>query len=168
MLAACQPARRPDTTPRTPDTVPRRPAPQTPIAPDDVRRPDNDMTSPRRPQNDMGNNENDLAERADRIADNVAEMPEIKSATVVISNRTALVGVDMTKDTKGEIASDLKNRIENEVERTDRNIDRVVVTADADTFTRLRNMGREIRKGRPISGFAREIEEIIRRISPTM
>lgn len=152
MLAVgCQPARRPAPQ-RTPEQVPQDPRTPTPMTPQDRTR--------------MEENP-DLAARADRIADNLTRMQEIQRATVVISERTALVGVNIAGDARGELTTEIKRMVENEVRRTDRNIENVAVSADADVFTRIQNMGNEIRRGRPLSGFAREIEELIRRIAPT-
>lgn len=113
---------------------------------------------------DVGGNGN-LTARAERIADAVANMEEVRSATVVITDTTALVGVTLARNTN-DVATDLKRRIEDVVTQTDREIDRVAVTADPDLITRIRNVADETGRGRPLSGFGREVEEIIRRIIP--
>jgi len=61
---------------------------------------------------------------------------------------------------------DLKQKIEKTVKNTDNSIKNVSVTADPDLFTRITNMATDITKGRPISGFGKEFEEILRRITP--
>lgn len=56
--------------------------------------------------------------------------------------------------------------MEDAVRNADRDITRVSVSADPDIFTRIDNIARDIGRGRPLSGFGDEIEEIIRRITP--
>lgn len=105
--------------------------------------------------------------RADRIIREVEDIRDVRRATVVITDRTALVGVDLTSGTKGEVNSAIRDQIEDAVKRVDRDINRVSITADPDLFTRIGNMARDIGRGRPLSGFGTEIEEIMRRITPT-
>ncbi|QUH20964.1 YhcN/YlaJ family sporulation lipoprotein [Alkaliphilus sp. B6464] len=107
-----------------------------------------------------------LSDRADKIVKEVTKLKDVKSATVVITDSTALVGINLTSGTKGNLNAQIKKEVEDAVKKADRNIDRVSVTADPDLFTRIGNIARDIGQGRPISGFATEVEEIIRRITP--
>lgn len=115
--------------------------------------------------NDMDRN---LSDRAENIARKVANLNDVNSATVVISGDTALVGVDIKNNLEGNITDDLKGKIRKIVKNTDNRIDNVSVTADPDLYQRLSNMARDIRNGKPISGFSNEIQEILRRITPNM
>jgi len=108
----------------------------------------------------------DLNDRADRIEDEVTKLEEVKSATVIITENTALVGINLTSGTKGDLNTEIKKQVEDAVEKADKDIDRVSVTADPDLFTRIENIARDIGQGRPLSGFGQEVEEIIRRITP--
>ncbi|MCC5912542.1 MAG: YhcN/YlaJ family sporulation lipoprotein [Clostridiaceae bacterium] len=164
-FTGCRPAERP---------VPEERTPQAPL-PDEQRQPDGtDMGDPRvsedprqEPRNmQPGEMEQDLTVRADRIVEEVVRLEEVRSATVIISDTTAVVGVNLVEDTAGEIDQGLETRIEDVVRETDRNIENVAVTADPDIFTRIENIAREAGRGRPLSGFGREIEEIVRRITP--
>jgi YhcN/YlaJ family sporulation lipoprotein len=109
----------------------------------------------------------DLSKRADRIAKNVTKLNDVNSTTVVISGNTALVGVDIKDNVEGKITNNLKRRVEKTVRDTDKNITNVSITADADLYRRISNMATDIKNGRPISGFANEIQEILRRITPS-
>lgn len=147
-LSGCRPAQRP------------APVPQQTL-------PDRDMRDRNGPVDMEPNGANqELGARADRIVNAVVKLDEVKSATVVISETTALVGVNLTNTTKGEMNSEIKRQIEETVKRTDREITRVSVTADPDIFKRIENIARETGRGRPLSGFGREIEELVRRITP--
>ncbi|WP_159436060.1 YhcN/YlaJ family sporulation lipoprotein [Anaerosalibacter sp. Marseille-P3206] len=111
---------------------------------------------------------NTASNRAEKIAKKVSNLNEVNSATVVLSGNTALVGINMKNNLEGKMTNNLKNKVEKIVKDTDNNIKTVSVTADADLYKRLSNMARDIRTGKPVSGFAREIQEILRRITPSM
>jgi len=60
----------------------------------------------------------------------------------------------------------MKKKIEDVVRRTDSEIDRVSVSADPEIFDSIENVVRETGRGRPLSSFGKEIEDIVRRITP--
>ncbi|GAB6084909.1 YhcN/YlaJ family sporulation lipoprotein [Alkaliphilus crotonatoxidans] len=108
----------------------------------------------------------DLSIRAEQIVNEVVRLNEVQSATVVISDETALVGVNLASGVDGEMTTEVKNKIEDVVKQADRSITRVAVSADPDIFSKIENIARETGRGRPISGFADEIEDLFRRILP--
>lgn len=107
-----------------------------------------------------------MNDRVDRIIREVEDVKDVRRAAVVITERMALVGIDLTSGTKGTLNSQIKREVEDAVKRADRDITRVSVTADPDIFTRIENIAKDIGKGRPLSGFGTEIQEIIKRITP--
>lgn len=135
---------------------------------EDVRRnaTDNMRTNDTRDMTD--NVDRNLSDRAENIARKVANLNDVNSATVVISGDTAIVGIDMKNNLEGNITDDLKGKVRKIVKDTDDKIGNVSVTADPDLYQRLSNMARDIRNGKPISGFSKEIQEILRRITPNM
>lgn len=108
----------------------------------------------------------DFLARSSYIARKVEDFNEVDEASVLITGDTALVGVKTKDNVKGEITTDLKQKIENKVKNTDNRIKNVAVTASPDIATRIRDMTFDIERGRPLSGFAVEIKEILRRITP--
>ncbi|WIV11029.1 YhcN/YlaJ family sporulation lipoprotein [Proteiniborus sp. MB09-C3] len=110
---------------------------------------------------------NTTTDQATKIADKVTELKEVKNCTVAISGDTALVGVSTADNVEGKMTTALKDRIDKVVKEADTNIKTVHVTANADLYRRIENVGNGIRTGKPLSGFATEIEELIRRITPT-
>lgn len=139
------PARPTKVTPRavTPRTTPTRPAPTPPRA------------------------TNTQAARANRIAAAVAKLPNVNRATVVITGNTALVGIDMKGHVEKAGITKVKKEVEKTVKSTDKAIKNVSVTADPDLYNRINSIAAEIARGKPVSGFAREISEILRRITPS-
>ena len=109
---------------------------------------------------------NTTVTRASTIAQRVADLSEVNKCSVVINDNTALVGVDLKSHVEGKMTTDLKRRIETTVKNTDSSIKHVSVTADPNLYTRISNMVTDIERGKPISGFAGEIKEILRRITP--
>lgn len=146
-----QHGRRNDTNvPRTTrQTVPRTPT--TPPAPD---------VTPTRVDNRQ------YTDRAAKIANKVADLNEVESATCVITGNTAMIGVQFSDQYKGKMTDAIKKKIDQVVKKTDPRIDRVAVTADPDVVNRIRDIFRDIGKGKPISGFAEEINELLNRIQP--
>lgn len=132
-----------------------RPGPVTPPAPNNP--------APGQQQTNMTNQD---SARADRIAERIAQMNDINSATVVLAENSAWVGVDFKANVT--LTEDIKNEISRTVKSQDESINTVYVTADADTVTRLRNMARDIAGGKPVSGFINELREIGNRIAPSM
>lgn len=166
----CTPAKRPvpqttpnqqnmnNNTPITENTVPR--TNNTTI---DNNRMNTDLERNAEPNNLSNTN---MTDKADKIAAEVTKVEDVKSATVVITGNTALVGINMTSGTKGTLNAQVKQKVENAVKAVDKNITRVSVTADPDLFTRIENIAKDIGNGKPLSGFGQEIEEIIRRVTP--
>jgi YhcN/YlaJ family sporulation lipoprotein len=130
----------------------------------DVNNLDDDINNNRVMRN---NNFNNVSRKAEQIAEKIERLNNIDEAYVLISGNTAIVGVDMDRNVQGQITNDLKARIENIVKDTANNIKNVSVTADPDLLTRIEKMAEDIANGRPITGFAEQFQEILRRIAPT-
>lgn len=172
----CTPARRPvpaptprtAPVPRTTTPVPRTTAPVPNQQTIDRNRTTTENVMPRdnRMTTETRTTTGNLSTRADKIVKEVDKIKDVKSSTVVITDRTALVGVNLTSGTKGPLNATIKKEVENAVKKADKDITKVSVTADPDIFRRIENIARDIGKGRPLSGFGKEVEEIIRRITP--
>jgi len=115
---------------------------------------------------DMGMDGN-LVNRARTIAQKVANLNEVDRASCLITGNTAIVAVDMKNNIRGQMTTELKQKIETKVKNTDNRIKNVAITADPDLSTRVRTMATDMENGKPITGFADEIKEILRRITPT-
>lgn len=105
--------------------------------------------------------------RAKAIANDIAKEKDIRSASCVVSGDTALVGLEFEKQYKGKVTDAIKKSVEQRVKKHEPTIKKVVVTADPNLLTRIKTMATDIGKGKPLSGFKTEIEEIIRRVKPS-
>ncbi|MCR4442289.1 MAG: YhcN/YlaJ family sporulation lipoprotein [Peptococcaceae bacterium] len=130
----------------------RRPGPVTPA-------PSPAQPAPARDSEEMA--------KARTIADKISAMKEINTATVVLADNKAWVGVDLKAGVANKLTNAVKNEITRLVKAEDKSVDTVYVTADADMVTRLKEIARDIAAGKPVSGFLDELNEIGRRITPS-
>ncbi|NPV28620.1 MAG: YhcN/YlaJ family sporulation lipoprotein [Firmicutes bacterium] len=143
LLGGCRPARKPaPSSPRATRQAPspaRKPAPTTPA---EARR------------------------MADRVAREAAKVPGVRRATVVISGKTAFVGLDLKANVEKTRTTAIKNEVVRRVKTAEPGITTVNVTSDPDLVARLRRIADGVKKGKPVSNFASELAEISRRIAP--
>lgn len=145
-----------------------------PLGNDDLNK--NELSDKDRIYNDMNPDEmdtkvvdnEDYTRRSKLISDKLTELDGVNNATVLLTGDTALIGLDIPADTQDDKIKEIKDKVEHSAKNTDKDIDRVAITADADVVKRIENMGSDIKDGKPISGFATEIKETIKRITPNM
>jgi len=151
---ACTPQRRPAPSPAPRDNDP---------GVGDIRMEDRDVDERREENNAEGQ------KKAERMAETIVdEVQGINSATVVFAEEIAYVGIDLHANYTGNEAENVKKQVTGLVKEEDTDIETVYVTEDADTFTRLQRIGRDIENGRPVSGFLDELQNMFRRVTPSM
>lgn len=109
---------------------------------------------------------NDLHQRAQNVANAVKTVSGVKDAAVIITEKRALVGVNIGNNVEGNLTDKIKSSVEAKVKATDKEIDTVAVSADPDLFSRISKIGQGIQAGKPLSEFGDEIKEIFNRIVP--
>lgn len=110
----------------------------------------------------------DLHQRAEKIADAVVnDVAQVKDARTVISEKMAYVSVAIDETADTAESATLKEEISSVVKKTDAEIETVYVMEDADTFTRMKEIGEDIANGKPVSGFVEELETMFVRVTPT-
>lgn len=125
-------------------------------------------TAARKP--DVNANKNPVAQenqQAKNLAIEAAKVNNVKSAYVVVSGNMAIVGININKKLEKNETERLKNEVGERLKKSDQQITDVRVSTDADTVTRVRRISDGIAQGKPVSGFNKEINEILRRITPT-
>ncbi|WP_066639641.1 YhcN/YlaJ family sporulation lipoprotein [Desulfolucanica intricata] len=150
VIGGCTAAQKPDPKPNEPNPQ-VSPAPQTPT-PTPVR--------------NMPTNTDQINRISERLAADVARIPGVNSAAVVISGNTAYVGVDMDAGVEKRTTNNIKNDVVRVVKKGEPRLANVLVSTDADTVTRLKKIGDGLAQGKPMSAFDREMAEIARRMSP--
>ncbi|MFU0800857.1 MAG: YhcN/YlaJ family sporulation lipoprotein [Xylanivirga thermophila] len=161
VVSGCKANRRP-----SPQTTPNQTPKQTRVTPPTTPRVTTPKTTTPKTTPKATTDNKSYMDRANKIADKVASLKEIESSTCVITGNTAMVGVQFNKQYKGKTTDDIKDQVDKVVKNTDKKIDRVVVSADPDVVKRLEDMLTDIGKGKPISGFAKEMNELLNRIQP--
>lgn len=109
----------------------------------------------------VGNNSTNASELARRIG----SLSEVSSATVVTSNNKAVVGLKLNNNQN--LNTNLRQRVENLVKETNRNITNVAITTDSNLFTRIQNMSNNNNGGTGIlNTIGNDIEDLFRSIMP--
>jgi YhcN/YlaJ family sporulation lipoprotein len=109
-------------------------------------------------------NPQEVAAHLEAIA---ARIPRVRKARCVVFGNTAVVGIDVDPHLDRSHIGTVKYSVA-EALRKDPYGAHAVVTADMDLNQRLRNIRDDIINGRPISGFANQMSEIIGRIMPQL
>lgn len=143
-LSGCTAARKPERKPASPRTV------QTP------------STSPKTTA-PSATSERTMCER---IAREAVKVNGVREATVVVSGRTAYIGLNLEPNVKKERTVAIKRVVADRAKAAEPSLLKVNVTSDPDLVARLKRIADGIKKGRPVSSFASELAEIDRRITP--
>lgn len=94
-----------------------------------------------------------------------SHVPKVNGATAIVFGNVAIVGIDVDAKLDRARVGTIKYSVA-EALRKDPQGARALVTADADIVQRLREMNEDIRRGRPVAGFAEELADIAGRIIP--
>ncbi|SMB92407.1 sporulation lipoprotein, YhcN/YlaJ family [Desulfonispora thiosulfatigenes DSM 11270] len=181
-MVGCTPEKRPNTT-QDPARVPNE---ARDMLPDNnmndrnlMNDYDNDMMDnnnrdmmPGNDRNNLDNNYNNNTQTrsdANQLAKSVAnKFPEVNTATLVLANNIAYCGIDLQANLPAERAKVVKNEVSKMIKKQKPEINTVYVTEDADTYTRLQVIAKDIENGKPISGFLNELKNVFNRITPSM
>lgn len=105
--------------------------------------------------------------QADTLARACEQVAGVENATVVVTGNTAYCGIDLDENTNLANERDIKNQVAQKIRATGNDINTVYVSAEADFMDRIRNVGSGLRNGRPVDAFTTELNEMVRRLSPT-
>jgi YhcN/YlaJ family sporulation lipoprotein len=119
------------------------------------------QTAPPKPEI---NNSDDVEYRLEKLATSVSHV--IDANCVVIGN-TAIVGINVDGNLERAQVGTIKYSVAEALHKDPVGI-HAIVTADIDIGNRLREMSADINNGRPVSGFAQELADIIGRIIPQL
>ncbi|MEC0123942.1 YhcN/YlaJ family sporulation lipoprotein [Paenibacillus pabuli] len=91
----------------------------------------------------------------------------VKDANCVILGNTAVVGIDVDGELERARVGTIKYAVAEALRKDPEGVDSIV-TADADVTERIKEIGKHIRQGHPISGFASELADMVGRIIPQL
>lgn len=105
-----------------------------------------------------------------QLADDLAIVAEkvkgVRSAAVVVTLDTAIVGIKLENNLKPQNSVKIKKEVEEALKKVQPGIDNVSVTADPDLVRRIEGIAEGIASGRPVTQFTQEISDILTRINP--
>lgn len=102
---------------------------------------------------------------AAHLVDLANRIPEVRDATAVVAGNYAVVGIDVDKDLERSRVGSVKYSVA-EALKDDPHGANAVVIADPDVVQRLREMRKDIQRGRPVSGVMNELAGIVGRVMP--
>ncbi|MFS0654249.1 YhcN/YlaJ family sporulation lipoprotein [Bacillus sp. 179-C3.3 HS] len=106
----------------------------------------------------------DVAQHLVNVTEHVAD---VNDATAIVIGPYAVVGIDVKDDLDRSKVETIKYSVAKALKNDPQGANAVVV-ADPDTVSRLKQMGKEIQAGRPISGIMDELAAIVGRVMPEM
>jgi YhcN/YlaJ family sporulation lipoprotein len=108
----------------------------------------------------------DRIEIADRAATNIVKVRGVRAANVLVTRNNAYVAAALV-DNRQKITGDVEKQIANQVRKADPRIQQVYVSTNPQFVERVRGYVRDVRQGRPVTGFAQEFSQMVARIFPT-
>ncbi|SDM89783.1 sporulation lipoprotein, YhcN/YlaJ family [Paenibacillus sp. yr247] len=105
-----------------------------------------------------------VAERLENLATSI---PEVESSHCVVFGNTTVVGINIRKDLDRAKIGTVKYSVAEALKKDPYGVN-AIVTADLDLDQRLRNIRDNIQAGRPITGFAEQMADIIGRVMPQL
>jgi spore cortex protein len=114
--------------------------------------------------NNQGVNDYDRIDVAEKAADRVTDLKGVEDATVIVTDSNAYVAANLEENQ--ELTNDLEDRIGKAVRKADPSVNDVFVSTNPDFLDRMNGWADQIRNGNPVSGFAKEFGETVRRVFP--
>ncbi|MBD2870147.1 YhcN/YlaJ family sporulation lipoprotein [Paenibacillus arenilitoris] len=119
------------------------------------------QTEPRRQEI---NNSEQVATHLEQLAKGIEG---VQDAHCVVIGNTAVVGIDVDAKMERSRVGTIKYSVAEAFRKDPYGID-ALVTADMDLAQRLNEIGADIRRGRPVAGFAEEMADIMGRLVPQL
>ncbi|NUU62390.1 YhcN/YlaJ family sporulation lipoprotein [Paenibacillus agri] len=101
----------------------------------------------------------------DHLEQLAKRVPGVDNAHCVVMGKTAIVGLDVKGSLSRSRVGSIKYSVAEAIRKDPRSVN-ALVTADMDLSSRLAELSNHISKGRPVSGFASELADIVGRIIP--
>ncbi|WP_236690309.1 YhcN/YlaJ family sporulation lipoprotein [Guptibacillus hwajinpoensis] len=117
--------------------------------------------SVRTPENET-RSATEIAEHLVTIAKHV---PNVNDATAVVTGKYAVVGIDVNQKLDRSRVSTIKYTVAEALQKDPYGAN-AVITADADTTYRLKEIATQIQRGHPVGGVMEELADIVGRLMP--
>lgn len=107
----------------------------------------------------------DWTNNAREVQDKINQLSEIQKSTVVVTGKTALVGVTFTGSYAGELTQRIHDMVAAQVQSADASIEKVAVTSDKEDVKKIEELASKIQSGTPASDLEQEIDSIARNVT---
>ncbi|HJV45670.1 MAG TPA: YhcN/YlaJ family sporulation lipoprotein [Bacillota bacterium] len=104
---------------------------------------------------------------ASRLVEIADKVPNVQRSTAIVFGKTAVVGIDVNGKLDRARVGTIKYTVAQALKKDPQGAS-AIVTADPDIVQRVKEMNEEVRKGRPIAGFAQELADITGRLMPQL
>ncbi|MBM6618601.1 YhcN/YlaJ family sporulation lipoprotein [Bacillus suaedaesalsae] len=115
--------------------------------------------------------EKDDPRSSEEIAQNLVKLassvPNVNDATALVIGNVAVVGIDVNSKIDRSRVGTIKYSVAESLKHDPHGANAIVI-ADPDANVRLRQMGKEIKQGRPISGIMNELSAMVGRLMPEL
>ncbi|MBA4543914.1 MULTISPECIES: YhcN/YlaJ family sporulation lipoprotein [Thermoactinomyces] len=115
-------------------------------------------------------NDNNLSRNvrvADDVARGVAGLKQVNTAAAIVMGRNAYVAVTLKHNTgDGKLTERIKKQIARRAKAVDPSLRNVYVSSNPNFVKQMNNYANDLRNGRPISGFIKNLGDMIRRTFP--
>ncbi len=103
-----------------------------------------------------------------QVARTAESVNGVERAWVVVSGRTAYVGLELDRQNDADDARSIERNVTQQVENQSPHIDQVLVSSNPDIVKRIQNINEGIVDGRPLAQFQEDLEDIGSRLRPRM
>ncbi|KAB8138617.1 YhcN/YlaJ family sporulation lipoprotein [Gracilibacillus oryzae] len=128
------------------------------------------------PDNNIVNVENSNAEpikplnnqeKAKHLANLASKVPNVNNATALITNRGAIVSIDVNDELDRSHVGSVKYSVLEALQH-DPNGENAIIVADPDIYERMKGMSTKIQEGHPIEAITEELANITGRLMPEL
>lgn len=102
---------------------------------------------------------------AERLTGLAKSIPEVNDATAVVLGKYAIVGIDIDQDIERSQVGTIKYSV-GETLKHDPEGANALIVADPDINERIREVARDIKDGKPVTGILNELADITSRVIP--
>lgn len=107
----------------------------------------------------------DWAANAQDVQDKINQLSEIQKSSIVVTGKTALVGVSFTGSYAGELTQRIHDMVAAQVQSADPSIETVAVTSDQDDVQKIEELAEKLRSGTAASELEQDIDSIVRNVT---
>lgn len=107
----------------------------------------------------------DWTGNAQAVQDKINQLSEIQKSAIVVSGKTALVGVSFTGSYAGELTQRIHDMVAAQVQAADPDIEKVAVTSNEEDVRKIEELAGKIQSGTTVAELEQEIDSIVRNVT---